>query len=132
MIAVDTNIIVRFFVNDDDDQSNLAIKLFREQESIGGHIFIANIVLVELVWVLKKGYNVEKEDIIKSLRILLSNTLFYFEDIQLLKETIEKYQKESADFADYLIGEIGQKYNAKTTYTFDKKARKDNNFTILN
>lgn len=131
MIAIDTNILIRFFINDDEKQSEQVNNLFAHQEEQENSIFISNIVLVELIWVLKSGYKVKKSDILKTLKLLFSNEIFKFEDRHLLLETIKKYEAESGDFADYLIGSIGSKYNASTTYTFDKRAVRDNNFTLL-
>ncbi len=131
MIAVDTNVLIRFFIHDDKRQSKLVTKLFSVQESNEEKIFISNIVLVELVWVLKKGYEIPKKEIIKTLQLLILNKIFMLEDRQIIKQTVKKYEQKSGDFADYLIGETGFKYHANTTFTFDKKSGKDNQFTIL-
>ena len=131
MIGVDTNLLVRFFIYDDDAQYKLVDKLFQDQEQIGDFIFISNIVLVELVWALRSGYNVSKHDIIQTLTILLSNPLFQFTDHSLILMALDKYKSGLADFADYLIGATGKKYKTETTYTFDKKSGKDSLFTLL-
>ena len=80
MIAVDTNILVRYITNDDKEQALLATTLLDSYIGKEKSIFINNIVLCELVWVLVRGYKYQKEDIIKTLKLLLSSIEFEFEN----------------------------------------------------
>lgn len=131
MIAIDTNVLIRFLIKDDKDQAQKAKQLLSEQEKKDGNILISNIVLLEVIWVLKSGYNVPKPEIINTLKKILSNNLFQFENRQLILETIQKYENNEGDFADYFIGNISKQHNASPTYTFDKEASKDNLFELL-
>ena len=131
MIAFDTNILVRFFTNDDDKQYLLVQKLIESQNFSKNNIFISNIVLIELIWVLKKSYKASKNDIKNTVEFLLTCNTFRLEDYQLTHNAILKFKNQNGDFADYLIGNISNKYNATTTYTFDKKSAKDEFFTLL-
>lgn len=131
MIAVDTNVLVRFFVRDDEKQYRLASSLLQKTEDAGDTVFISNIVLVELMWVLSSGYNVLKIDIVKTVAFLLSNALFRFSDSGLVRRALEKYQSGPGDFSDYLIGSEGMLQKTVTTYTFDRRSSQDKNFTLL-
>ncbi|MBU0710454.1 type II toxin-antitoxin system VapC family toxin [bacterium] len=131
MIAVDTNILVRFFVRDDERQYQQAAKLLCSSEDSGESIYVSTIVLVELVWVLKGGYKVLKSDICKTLSVLLTNQLFVFANAKMVRDTLNKYQSGNCDFADYLIALEGIKEQARTTFTFDKRCGGDSLFSLL-
>ena len=63
MIAVDTNVLIRYITSEDKEQSIIATKLLDSYIGKEKAIFINNIVLCELVWVLVKGYKYQKEQI---------------------------------------------------------------------
>ena len=124
MIAVDTNVLVRYITNDDKEQALLATTLLDSYIGKEKSIFINNIVLCELVWVLVRGYKYQKEDIIKTLKLLLSSVEFEFENHELAFLAVIEYEKAEADFSDILIGLLNHYRNCKVTYSFDKKALK--------
>ena len=124
MIAVDTNVLVRYITNDDKEQALLATTLLDSYIEKEKSIFINNIVLCELVWVLVRGYKYQKEDIIKTLKLLLSSVEFEFENHELAFLTVIEYEKAEADFSDILIGLLNHYRNCKVTYSFDQKALK--------
>jgi len=131
MIAVDTNVLVRFFVRDDERQYRQAVELLQFCENSGEPIFISNLVLVELLLVLKGGYKVSKADMIKTISVLLSNSQFRFADAGTISDALASYQSGSADFADYLIGHDSLKNDARTTYTFDKRCGRERIFSLI-
>jgi len=55
LIALDTNVWVRYIVQDDEQQAPLAIKIIN-QCSVDNPVFINEITLCEIVWVLKRAY----------------------------------------------------------------------------
>ena len=124
MIAVDTNVLVRYITNDDKEQALLATTLLDSYIGKEKSIFINNIVLCELVWVLVRGYKYQKEDIIKTLKLLLSSVEFEFENHELAFLTVIEYEKAEADFSDILIGLLNRYRNCSVTYSFDQKALK--------
>jgi predicted nucleic-acid-binding protein len=124
MIAVDTNILVRYITNDDKEQALLATTLLDSYIGKEKSIFINNIVLCELVWVLVRGYKYQKEDIIKTLKLLLSSIEFEFENHELAFLAVIEYEKAEADCSDILIGLLNHYRNCSVTYSFDQKALK--------
>jgi len=131
MIAVDTNILIRFFIRDDEKQFTLVNNLFRKAEDEKDSIFISDIVLVEFVWVLKRAYSIPKVKIIDTLNTIGSNNIFTFQNKFRFKKALKEFRGNSGDFADYLIGQTGHENRAITTYTFDKKMRNSDFFTLL-
>lgn len=131
MIAIDTNILVRHIIQDDAEQSKKASDLIKKYSGIESSIFINNVVICEVAWVLESVYNFSKQQIIEVLKAILTSFEFCFEDLQVLWISLIEFEKSSADFPDILIGQINKSKNASTTYTFDKKASSLSYFTKL-
>lgn len=131
MIGLDTNVLVRYITNDDTKQSSLAANLLDSYVGQEKSMFINNIVLCELVWVLGRGYKYKKEQIIKTIKLLLSAVEFIFENHELAFLAIIEYETLEADFSDILIGLINQQRDCTTTYSFDKDALKSKYFQKL-
>lgn len=131
MIAVDTNVLVRYITNDDNEQYILAEKLLDSYAGQERSIFINNIVLCELIWVLRRGYNYKKGQIIKTLKLLLASIEFEFENHELAFLAVIEYETTVADFSDILIGLINRNIGCSTTYSFDQNALKSKYFKKL-
>lgn len=127
-IALDTNVLVRVFVNDPDNihQNDLARKLINQYE----WIYISQIVQVELVWVLDRRYKFHKNEIIKLLETLANHQGFILENKERFLNALMLYKNNHADFSDYLIYQYAQD-NECQFFSFDKNLLKSKNITIL-
>ena len=132
MIALDTNILVRYITQDDELQAKASEELLAKYDGENLSIFINNIVLCELVWVLERGYKYSKEQIASTMRIIFSTTEFAFEHHNILWLALEDYENNKADFADCLIAQINNHHGFSKTYTFDKSATMNNLFSLCN
>lgn len=132
MITIDTNILVRYITQDDEIQSKTAEDLLSKYNGKPQSIFINNIVLCELVWVLDRGYKYSKEQIAATIRIILATTVFTFEHHNILWIALEDYDQNKADFADCLIVQLNKFHGFHQTFTFDKSAIKHNLFILCN
>lgn len=130
MIAVDTNVLVRYITNDNNEQYILAAKLLDSYAGQERFIFINNIVLCELIWVLTRVYKYKKEQIIKTIKLLLSSIEFEFENHELAFLAVIEYETSEADFSDILIGLINHNMGCPT-YSFDQNALKSKYFKKL-
>ncbi len=129
MIGIDTNILVRYLTCDDEVQSKQATNLMNEYSA--EKIFINNIVLCELIWVLERGYKYSKTEIISVLRAISTTIEFVFEDHNILWLSINEYEKTNADFSDILLGKINTKNGCTRSYTFDQSAGQLSEFSVL-
>ncbi len=127
MIGLDTNILIRFIVNDDHEQA-LKVKSFIDTHKGPRAFFIANITICELIWVLLRGYRYTKLNILQVLNQLMIVEDFCFENTKILKKTIHLYEKGKADFADYLTFSIHQDIGCQKTISFDQKLLKEGIF----
>jgi predicted nucleic-acid-binding protein len=130
MIAIDTNVLVRYITNDDEEQSILAANLLEKYSGKEKSIFINNIVLCELVWVLLSGYKYKKIEIVRTLKLFLSSIELTFENYELAFLAVTEYENNAGDFSDILIGLINN-HQGYQTYSFDKQALKSKYFVEL-
>jgi predicted nucleic-acid-binding protein len=97
MTAVDTNVLVRIITNDDHVQAARAAAFLRGQENV----FVAKTVLLELEWVLRGAYRIDRRGLLSVLRRLASTRNIEIEDEASVKQAIEWYE-HGLDFADAL------------------------------
>ncbi len=131
MIALDTNVLVRYIVGDDAAQSAIASALIENECSRDAPGFVALIVLCELVWVLDRGYGYGRVAIASVLRKLLAATELRVENPELCWQALNEYERGKADFSDFAIGLCGKAAKAAVTCTFDQKTRGSELFRVL-
>ena len=66
-IGLDTNVVIRFMVNDDDKQAAIVEKELQQILKSGGKVFISNLVILETIWVLSSTYKATQENILDGL-----------------------------------------------------------------
>jgi predicted nucleic-acid-binding protein len=120
MIGLDTNVVVRFAVQDDPKQSKAARAVFARltAEEPG---FISLLVLVELFWVLRRSYGLATEAIHEFLEHLMDAPELEVEDEESVTRALA-LAREGAEFADALIGETARLYGCSEVVTFDRRA----------
>jgi predicted nucleic-acid-binding protein len=131
LIALDTNVLVRFLVRDDEGQAVRARTLVEACRVAGDTCLVSNPVLCELEWVLEGVYRASRSDVVAAVRMLLTTPPFVLEDAPLLERALQMYSKGKGDLSDYILGEIAGAHGARTTYTFDRDLRKAEAFTLL-
>ena len=129
MIAVDTNVLVRFLTQDDPLRSKAASKLFQASEAAGQKIRIDVLVLVETYWVLAKAYGVPAADLRELVAELLETSVLVFEDHNLIHQALAISKAHRQDLPDALIAL--RNAGCESTWTFDKKTAKLPGFKLL-
>jgi predicted nucleic-acid-binding protein len=124
MLGVDTNVLVRFLVRDDEDQFERAQKLIKLEIAAGRRVFVSLLVLLETEWVLRSRYSLQKNLIIEAISRLLDAADVRFEDEPAIEEALFIWKDATADFADCLIGAKNRRLGCRATATFDTKASK--------
>ena len=115
-ITVDTNVLVRAVVRDDERQARAAAKLLKEAELIA----VSLSCLCEFVWVLRRVYNFGQEDISAALEALLNTN-----NVAVNRPAADAglaVLNEGGDFADGLIAYEGNWLGGETFVSFDRKA----------
>jgi predicted nucleic-acid-binding protein len=122
MLGVDTNVLVRFLVRDDEAQFEKARKLLKREVAAGRRVFVSQLVLLETEWVLRSRYSLPKNLIVETISGLLDTTEVRFEDEPAIEEALFTWKDAAADFADCLIGAKNRRLGCRVTATFDAKA----------
>jgi len=131
MKGLDTNVLVRFLVQDDRHQAQKASTYIRRNAAAGKICYINHTVLSELVWVLESAYDYSRREIAEVLEKLLITKQFEIDAKDIIKQAIHDYQNGRGDFADYLIGRINRSKDCDTTTTFDTALKTSSLFTVL-
>lgn len=120
MKALDTNVILRFLLNDDPSQGVRAKTLFEAAERRGESFAITWPVVLEMMWVLSAVYNFRREAILDALEMLAQMPIFEFEDYEGVQRVLKLGRGSSFHLPDLLIGASGLSAGCETTLTFEK------------
>lgn len=136
MIAIDTNVLLRYLLDDGDEQGRKAAALINGPQLV----LITDVVLAEAVWTLKgKKYKLDKDGIVRVIDALFEEPNIRFEDGQAVWRALCDYRrantikvgsrKKQADFPDCLIVNKADSFARKSgerlsgVYTFDTAAQ---------
>jgi predicted nucleic-acid-binding protein len=117
MLAADTNVWARAYLNDDTAQAAKARSALTQAGSAGG-VFVPLMVLAELSWVLRGRW--ERERILNTIESLLQTRGVVVESPALVQKALKASRKGAVGFADHLIAEISFESGAGEIITFDK------------
>jgi len=131
VIALDTNVLVRFLVRDDETQSRAAERVLTRARQSGTHLYISDIVFCELAWVLRGRYRLARDEIAGAIDAILRTELIVVDDIALITRALSAFRSGSADFADYLIGELAHRADASEVITFDRALKGASGIRVL-
>ncbi|NOY69386.1 MAG: type II toxin-antitoxin system VapC family toxin [Deltaproteobacteria bacterium] len=131
MKAIDTNVLVRFLVRDDEKQSELVYKLFKRAQSVKKELFVPLIVVLETIWVLGSVYEIPREKIIDSVKSLLGLPVLKFEARSAILGFVSSAQKTKTDLSDLLIGHSAKFSGCESVLNFDKRASGFGLFQLL-
>jgi predicted nucleic-acid-binding protein len=131
MIGLDTNILLRLFIEDDPTQTACARTAVRSAVEMGRAVFVNLVVLVEFIWVMESVFRKQRSEIAVFLEALVENSALTVESEQHIRKVIPLYRDRGFDFADLLIGEINRETGCSATYTFDRKAARLAHFQLL-
>lgn len=130
MIALDTNVLVRFLVKDDEVQTRRVVGLMKRAQERNEVLYVSEVVLCELVWVLETSYGVGREEIAANMAKLLRARQLGFRNADLVARALDAYQIGRGDLADYLIREDAMLAGADVVATFDKALLKERGFRL--
>jgi len=124
VIGLDTNVLLRFYLKDDAEQSPKAEHLLRSltAEAPG---WVALATILELIWVMKSKNRSERAEIADALELLLAQDVIVVEQSNVVMRAVRLFRSSKADFADCLIAESARTAGCTRTFTFDEIAARD-------
>jgi len=129
--GIDTNVLVRYLVQDEPKQSKKAAAFIEKYCSIDELCFISHIVLCELTWVLESNYGQSRVAIAEIIEQLLQTAQLEIMESEVVWKAVRDYKNSNADFSDHLIARTNSVNGCSTTITFDRKAGRQDNFQLL-
>jgi len=131
MKSLDTNIIIRFLVNDDYKQGELVKKLLLKAEKNSEVFFVSSAVVLEIIYVLDSVYGYSSEEIAAAFESMLLMPVLLFENSEVIQKLLVSAYNTGIELEDLLIGITAQEAGCEKTITFDKKAAKSDLFELL-
>lgn len=130
MIGLDTNVLVRFIMQDDPVQSPKANRLIESIASDDpGYIAIAT--LLELYWVLTSCYELSGRQFAQAMEAILRTKQFLVEHSDQVLRALRVFANGKADFADCFIERSAAGAGCGQTMTFDAGASKHAGMTLI-
>jgi predicted nucleic-acid-binding protein len=122
VLGVDTNVLVRYLVRDDQLQFEKARRLIKREAGKSEPVLVSLLVLLETEWVLRSRYELSKPEILSAFSTLLDVADLAFEDEPSVEHALYSWKDSVADFADCLIDARNRRLGCQATATFDVKA----------
>jgi len=127
MIGLDTNVVVRYIMRDDPEQTALADAVMSGLTAREPG-YLSLVVLVELWWVLGRSYRRSTAERERLFAELVRTDELKIESHAIVESALGRVA-EGADFADALISEVGAQAGCRTCVTFDEMAAKNTGMT---
>jgi predicted nucleic-acid-binding protein len=129
--ALDTNILIRYLVRDDEKQFLQAEKLIRSAIRAGETLYVPVTVLLEVEWVLRTSFTLTKAEVVSAISRLLSASELSFANETAIESALNLYQSHSADFSDCVHIALSHAAGESPLWTFDRAASKVNGAKLL-
>lgn len=129
MIGLDTNVVVRYLVQDDPQQSPIAAALVDDlTETHPGYVSL--VTVVEVYWILRRAYKVSAARCVELLTGLLEARELRVDRDEIVRPALAA-ARSGLDFADAVIGELGRAAGCDHTKTFDRRAARHSVMQVL-
>lgn len=118
---IDTSVILRLLVKDDETKRSACERLLREAKHHGIILYLLPVAVLEIVWVLEKVYKFEKKAIRDIVEALLNTPEIRVEMEDVFRKALVTYEEKNIKFADAVMGYWGLERNYSVVYTYDEK-----------
>ena len=122
MKALDTNVLVRFLVRDDERQAETIYRIFKQAESDKEVFFVPLLVVLETVWVLESVYKIPRQEILYSINELILMPILEFETQSAILNFVSSARETKMDLSDLLIAHSAKFSGCECVLIFDKRA----------
>jgi len=129
MKALDTNVVVRLLVRDDERQAQRARKLLVRAEESEEVLLLTDLVVLELIWVLLSAYSFARAEVLDALELLADLPVIKLQSHDVVRQFVQSGRAGRIDLADLFIGLAGRHGGSETTLTFDRKLSRTDLFS---
>jgi predicted nucleic-acid-binding protein len=131
MIGIDTNVLVRLLVRDNDAQVRTAERFIATHCSARDPGFVSRVVIAEVAWVLEDSYDYDRTQVAVAVRGLLNVSELELDASDDVHAALRDFESSSADFTDCLLARTNLSAGCEHTATFDRRAAKLPGFKLL-
>lgn len=131
MYGLDTNVLIRYFTQDDPIQSRKATAIVERRLTPESPGFVSLVTMVEIVWVLASVYEQTGPQIAGVVERMLQADSLFVQNEQEVFTAAQALKSGHAAFADALVGASGEWAGCRSTLTFDKKAARLKTFEVV-
>jgi predicted nucleic-acid-binding protein len=131
MIGIDTNVLLRLLVRDDDAQVRAAERFIETHCTADDPGFVSLVVVVETAWALRRLYLYDRSQIVTALRSLLDVAELEIESAADVRSAVTDFATSSTGLVDCLVARTNVAAGCEYTVTFDRKAAKLKGFEVL-
>jgi predicted nucleic-acid-binding protein len=131
MIGIDTNILLRLWLNDDPAQNDRIDSLLAEHGGTPASLLVTDVVLAEAIWTLRSAFTQDKAAQLIAVRSLLNEIAFAFEDREAVERAVALFEQSNCGFSDCLVVAKHAQHRCNFTATFDKGMRKLPSVNVL-
>jgi predicted nucleic-acid-binding protein len=131
MTGLDTNVLVRYFAQDDPIQSRKAVEIIERRLTEDEPGFVSVVTMVETVWVLSRVYGLRDHEIVRVVEGMLQSDTLVVQNEQEVFTAVAALKSGRGSFADALVSALGRWAGYTSTLTFDKKAERMDGFALL-
>ena len=118
MLALDSNVLVRYVVEDDPGETKVAAELIESVLSASEPAFVSLVVVCEVAWVLRSGYGFKPAQVRETLSRLSNACQLTFENAEIVDRALSEGRHDPADM---IIHELGRAAGCSETVTFDRR-----------
>lgn len=131
MKGIDSSLLLRYILEDDPVWSKAATRFIDEKCTVDDPAFVNLVVLVEVIWSLRRQKGYRKETVVAVIRDMLESQSLVLEKEEIVAEALRKYEAGVAGFSDCLIVCLNDHAHAKPTFSLDKDAIKTGAFAAI-
>jgi predicted nucleic-acid-binding protein len=131
MIGLDTNVILRYLLQDDPKQTRQANQIVDRQLSEQNPGFVSLVTVLEIVWVLRGLLKQNRAQIASHLENLLAADSLEVQNEQQVFEAVFALKRATGEFEDALIGALNIWAGCSCTLTFDRNAARLPHFQAI-
>ena len=132
MLGLDTNVLLRYLVQDDPAQSRRATEIIENHLTSRDPGFVCLVSILEIVWVLGTLYRRSRLEIADHVEMILAADTLEVQNEQEVYQAVVALRNGTGTFEDALIGGLGAWWGCSATLTFDQDAAKRlNGFQLI-
>ena len=120
MRFVDTNVFLRFLVNDDPEKAAACEMLFRRAVTGEESLFTTDMVMAEIVWVLESYYELSKSDVREKIEKILNTKNLECPNREIIITALAAYEEKNIDYIDAYNASILKMKGIDEVYSYDR------------